>query len=186
MIKYLKNLLLLGVIATALTLVSCGDDDGDSGGNITGSLVGTWTGGTATVNSFTINGEDVSVFLEQYRDLLIESEEFTEEEADAFLEFFEEILIGGFTETFEGTITFNEDGTYESTDSEFGTETGTWELSGSTLTIDGGTEDELDVEVVSLTDSRFEGTIKEDVSEDLDGDGTSDDLSIDVTIVFTR
>ncbi len=186
-IKTLKNLLLLVVAVATLTLVACSEDDDDGPAGVTGDLIGTWTGGSATVNSFTINGEDISTFIDAFVQLLIEAGA-SQAEADAFAAEFEDELSAGFTEFFEGSITFNEDGTYNSTDAGV-TDDGTWELANNdqTIVFDKGTVDELEVQIVSLTDSRFEGLVQENETEDLDDDGTADDvLAVSITLVFTR
>lgn len=187
-INTIKNLLLLFTAVVALTLTSCSEDDGGDGtiaDDVAGTLEGTWTSGTVTVNSITIDGQDIAVFLEEFRQLLIELQ-VPEEEIDALLDEFEE----GFSEDFEdldGSLTFNADGTYEISDTS-GTDTGTWALSNNdeTLTLDGGTEDELVMNIVSLTDTRFEGLVTEEISEDLDEDGTTNEVAISVTFVLAR
>ena len=185
--KTLKNLLLLIVAFAILTFVSCAEDDDGPDGEISGTLIGTWTGGSATVNSFLVNGEDISSFIEDFIQLLIDSG-LSQEEANVFAEEFENGFAEGFTEIFEGTFTFNEDGTYSVTDSE-GSDSGTWELANDdqTVVIDRGTEDEIELEIVSLTESRFEGLIVEFIEDgDLDGDGIDDTIALSVSIVFTR
>ena len=185
MTKTLRNLLLLVIALATLTLVACSEDD-DGPAGITGDLIGTWTGGSATINSFTINGEDLSTFLDAFIQLLIDAGA-SQADADAFADEFEDELSAGFTEFFEGSITFDENGTYTSTDSE-GSDSGTWELTNNDQTIlfDKGTEDELEVEIVSLTDTRFEGLIQISETEDIDEDGTADILAASISLVFTR
>ena len=187
MTNYVRNLLLLLVAFTTLTFVACSEDDDGPDGEISGTIVGTWTGASATVNSFTINGEDISVFLDEFKQFLIDFGGSTQAEADAAIAELEALLQEGYTEVFDGTMTFNEDGTYEFTDST-GPESGTWELSndGRTLTFDPGTEDELAMSIVSLTDDRLEGAILFEESDDADLDGTDDTLSVSISIVFTR
>ena len=181
----IKNFLLLTLFTSMLVLFSCSEDE-PSGGEISGTLVGTWTDGTATINSFTINGEEISNFLETLKQLLI-GFGTPEAEADVFISELESELEEEFTETFEGTIEFKDDGTYVATDSE-GTDTGTWELidGNQSILFDKGTDDELTMRIVSLTDSRFEGLIEEVESGDIDDDGDSDTISVSVTIVLTR
>ena len=186
MIKTLKNLLLLAVAISTLTFVACSEDDDEGPEGTAGDLIGTWTGGSATLNSFTINGEDISDFFAELIQALIESG-FSEAEAEAFAMEFEDALSSGFTEPFEGSITFNEDGTYTSTDAE-GSDSGTWELTNNDQAIlfDKGSVDELEVAIVSLTDTRFEGLVEFSETEDIDEDGTADTIAVSVTIVFTR
>lgn len=185
-INTLRNLLLLLIAVATLTFISCSEDDDGPDGEVSGTLVGTWTNGSATVNSFLINGEDISVFIDDFIQLLVDAGSL-EEDALALADLFEDGLEEEFTEPYEGSITFNEDGTYSSSDSE-GSDSGTWELSNNNQTIifDKGTEDELEVEIVSLTDSRFEGIIEIAETDDLDEDGTADTFLISMTVVFTR
>jgi len=181
----IKDLLLLALFSSMLVLFSCSEDE-PSGGEISGTLVGTWTDGTATINSFTINGEEISNFLETLKQLLI-GFGTSEEQAEVFISELEGELKEEFTETFEGSIEFKDDGTYVATDSE-GADIGTWELidDNQSILFDKGTDDELTVRIVSLTESRLEGLIEEVETEDIDDDGDSDTISVSVTIVLTR
>ncbi len=186
-IKQIKNYLLLFVGISMLALMtSCSEDEDEIPGDVSGSIVGTWTGGTATLNSFTVNGEDFSVYIEALIQELIDAG-FPVEDAEAFFDDFEEAFVQGATETFDGTLTFNADGTYESTDSE-GTDTGTWELikNDESILIDKGTDEELEIQIISLSDSRFEGLIEDEEVDDFDDDGVDDTFAISVSITLTR
>ena len=189
-INTIKNLLLLFVFA-ALMLTSCSGDDGgdvvmdDEEMGAAGTLEGVWTSGTATINSITIDGQDLDDWLEDLRQELIEgglSEEdindILMQNTDAFTEGYEDL---------DGTLTFNSDGTYEINDSE-GSDTGTWELTNEdqTLILDQSTADELAMDIVSLTASRFEGLVEEELGLSNDEEGSNSIVAISATFVFER
>lgn len=182
---------LLMAFVFAFSITSCSDDDEDDNGgtpaDVAGTLEGTWTSGTVTVNSITINGEDfTSYFSEQFQPL-VDAGFLTQAEADALAAEFEGELTTSYQEDIEGSITFNPNGTYQTIDDD-GTLSGTWSLTNNdqTLLIDEGTEDELSLQIVSLTNSRLEATYSEIETEDVDGDGMGETLNVSITYVFTR
>jgi len=174
--KIIKNyLLLLTIISVAL--FSCSDDNDEGPVGVSGSLIGEWSASSAQVDELTINGQDFSTFLSG---LGLPTE---------FVELFEEEFAGDdLIDEFVFDITFNEGGTYLLEDTD-GSETGTWELisNNSKILLDKGTEDEFEMDIVELTDVRLETSISEvDNSEDIDEDGTNDEISLSISLIFTR
>ncbi len=176
MTKLIKSLLLLAVAISALTLVSCSEDDDDGPSGVSGTLVGSWESASVTIDEITVNGQDLVAYLQGIG--------FPQE----LIDFFEAGLAEGTEESFAIDLEFRADGTYTATD-ETGSENGTWELTnGDTVILfDKGTENEFEMTIVSLTDTRFEGSVMDvDNSEDIDEDGTNDELSISLTLVLTK
>jgi hypothetical protein len=167
-LKLLKlNMLIL---ASAIFLITSCKKDEDSGGN-NNELVGKWT---VTSSSFqiTIDGLD-------FVDYLIEMLGLTEEQA-------QDIASGFESEDLSGTIEFKSDGTYEAV-SDSGTETGTWELNGNTLTMDKGTIDETNLTVSTLTSSKLVIEYNEsDNSTDWDLDGTNDTMTMEMRVEASK
>jgi len=156
--------------------------------DVAGSLEGTWTISSASLESIAINGEDFTIFFQDLFQDLLDLGFVTQAEVDESINLFESEIEGDFTDEFEGMLTFNANGTYTIADSE-GMDTGMWNLKNGdkTLVIDEGTEFEVEIDIVSLTNSRFEGSITEsDNSEDIDEDGTDDELEIVLNLIFTK
>ncbi|MFK7953512.1 MAG: DUF4923 family protein [Ekhidna sp.] len=182
-----KNILnqigLLLVAVSVLTFTSCSEDDEPTAGgegNVSTTILGTWTTGSFTVSELSINGGSIADF---FAGLGLEGELL--DQLVAGLESgFEEDLAGSGNVAF----TFNADGTYSVTDSE-GTESGTWELNSSEtmITFDEGDESEFTMDVVSITATKFVGAFTEtDSSEDLDEDGSNDTIKITAQLILER
>ena len=88
---------------------------------------------------------------------------------------------------FTGTIQFKSDGTY-TTNLGGTTDSGTWSLSadGKKLTIDSNTDDPITADITELTSNKLTVTLTEIVDEDLNSDGTPENITVNVTIPFTR
>lgn len=172
-----NKLLLLLVAVSLITFTSCSDDDEPGGGtDVSGTLIGSWNSGSVEINEITINGESLSSF---YAGLGLPQE---------FIDQIEDALAAGASESFAIDLQFNADGTYSATDEE-GTETGNWELTNNDTKIlfDKGTADEFELDIVELTATRFEGEISEvDNSEDIDEDGTNDEIVINVSLILNK
>ncbi|GEM_PF-1992695 len=181
----LFKLFSLCAVALMLLFTGCGDDDSAPDG-VAGTIVGTWTGASATFDSFLIDGQDVSALIEELRQVLIDLGG-SEAEADEFAQEFEDSLTEALTESFEGTFTFKADGTYEVSDDQ-GTDSGTWEVTNNdqALLFDRGTTDELEIEIVSYSDTRFEGLVDIEEQDDIDDDGSANTIAATLRIVFTR
>jgi hypothetical protein len=153
-------------------MTSCNkDDDGNSSTN-EDDLIGVWTINSANSNAdISING--VSIV-----DYFMDTFDLTEAEAEEFASLFEFEL--------SGTIEFNSNGTYVA-DIEDGTETGTWELNNNTITMDKGTEDEVDFQIKSLTSSKLVIEFSETSSdEDIDEDGTPETMKVDMHLELSK
>lgn len=172
MTKHLKIGSLLLIVTAMLTFTSCdSDDDKDPSGE--SLIVGTWTYESSTVD---IKVDDVDLI-----EYLIDVLELGEEEAeDLELEWQEDFDLGIESWEFEADGTF----TYEA-DEE--TATGTWSLSndGKTLTITESGESQS-AEVETLTSGVLELYISDSFDEDLNEDGTDEELSIEVTIKLEK
>lgn len=161
--------LLLFVAITSLVFQGCNKD----GENVSeGDIEGTWN---VAVSNFdmTINGQGLDQF-------------FTESEATIY----EAILKATYQEGFEETIIeFKSNGTYIATSADEDPETGKWTLNsdGSQLTLNGGSSDEISLDIKSSSkNSLVLGyTIIED-SEDMDDDGTNDELKISFELNLTK
>ena len=151
--------------------VSCSDDDEED--NL---LVGTWSIQTTDIDVL-VNGEDYVDYLVNTFGLSMAeaqlSEVGLEEEASVFDDDVTLSLSssGNYTamegsESFEGTWTANADNTM--------------------ITFDQGTSDEIAFNIVTLTDSQMVLEVTEEEQEDLDDDGTSETLSISISMTFTR
>jgi hypothetical protein len=144
------------LLVSVFILTSCEKDEESK----EDQLIGKWNI-TSVETVITINGKDII-------DYFMEDLGLSQSEAEEFAEWF--------TFDITGTIEIKSDGTYETVfDGE--TDSGTWELVDNTLTLDKGTNDEVEVEIISITSSKlvFE-MVESDNSEDFDEDGTNDNL----------
>ena len=160
----IRNFIFLS--ALALTVFACNDEDSTSP-NIEELLIGHWITTEIEVIT-TIAGQPV-------KDYLINVEGVPPAEAamqDSFLN-------AELVKELEVELTINEDHTYESVFG-WGMDSGTWSLSedGKTLTlIEGG--EEIIATIHSITDSRLEATLGDEIEFDIDGDPGTPDITID-------
>lgn len=176
MSNYLKTRFLILLTITAFVFVSCSDDDDETPEGPSGQIVGSWQSSTVDVGDLEINGES---FVDFYTALGVPQMVIDQLEST-----FESSASQGFEVDFE----FKADGTYEAEDSE-GTYNGTWELTSNDtkLLFDKGTTDEFEFDIAALTDSRLELAYTEsDNSEDIDLDGTNDEITFTISIVLTK
>ncbi len=174
----LKNVLYLLIIPLSLAfMISCSEDD-DDGGDIgsRSDLIGTWTVDGVTFE-FTIDGVDIITWL-------VDNLGLSTEDADEFRGIFEAAFEEGFI---SGTITFDDDGTYQST---IGGEadSGDWELNGSTLTIQSSApgDSPTNIEITTLTSSSAVLSFSETEEEDFDDDGTREELAITIEMTLSK
>ncbi|SNT27166.1 hypothetical protein SAMN05421640_3083 [Ekhidna lutea] len=176
MIKTTAKTLLQSLLLVILSVfIACSEDEGITAG-VSGKLIGSWNSGSVAVTDITINGDDLATY---YTNLGISPD---------LIEQIETALESEIEQGFQIDIEFKSDGTYTSTDSE-GTDSGTWELTSNDTKVlfDKGTEDELEVNIVSLTESMFVGSFTQvDDSEDIDEDGINDELSISISITLNK
>lgn len=154
-------------------IVSCNDDDENPSNS--DLLIGKWSISTTTIE-MNLNGKS----LVQY---LVQDVGLSQAEAEMFEEMFEDMLL----ETFVGTIEFKADKTaiYNiGGDSD----TGTWRLSsdGKTLYLDEGTIDEMTVTIVELTSSKLSIEMTQSEEEDLDEDGTDENVIVEVSMTLSH
>ena len=167
------NYLILGLLSLGL-LASCGGDD-EEATDLQGDIVGTWRGQSM---SFTVDGLSLRDYVKKlYADLGIP---ITDEELEAFTEETESDA-----EELASVLEFKSDGTLLITDNEDGTvESGTWVISGNTLTIDDG-DDAGIFTIERLTGSELHLLAQLDEDADLGLEG-SEDAVIRWLFTFTR
>jgi hypothetical protein len=160
---------IFAVLLTALIFSSCKKDTKSD------PIIGTWTAGTTT---FTATVGDLT--LNQY---FVEVMGLTQEEADSYTAIYELILQQAFT----GTMTMKSNNTYTSTLG--GTaDSGTWSLNSdqSELTITSGTDGPTTLDVVELTSSKLRLHTTEITQEDLNSDGTDENITVTIDVTFTK
>jgi hypothetical protein len=166
--SYLKFLFIIGIMFVFVSYVGCNnDDDEDSKESL---LIGVWTITNADVEA-SVGGVPI---LDYLTDVL----EYSQLEAEEFLNFIEAMLLPNFT----GTIEFKENHTYVTT---FGgdVDDGTWNLnsSGDLITLDDGTIDEMTINVTTLTATTLVGSSSIIESVDINGDMVPD---VDITLTI--
>lgn len=166
LLSHFKILLFIGILAFVYT--GCSDDDNGGNPSPEDNLIGTWTVDNADLTMMVGN--------QSLTDFLIDAGA-SQQEAELIVQLFEVFLLA----EVNGSITFKDDHTYVS---NFGgsPDDGEWDLSsdGKTLTLDAGTVDEVQIEVVSLTSSTANMIFAQTVLQDLDDDPMTPDVPIDV------
>jgi hypothetical protein len=162
--NFLANILACLFIIFAL---SCKKDNDSSS-----LLVGTWNT-TNSVLEVTIDGID-------YVEYLVNELGYTQEDAEAILTLYQN---GG-----PSQIIFRENGTYIASFVDDDPESGTWRLSEDekTLTIIPEDDDELIIEIVSLTESSLEVIITNQEMGDVNEDGDDELIIYTQTMNFSR
>lgn len=171
LLSHLKLLLFIG----AFIIVFTGCKDEENGGSPeVNNLLGTWTVDNVDISAM-VGGQSLT-------DWFINVGGLSAENAAIAYAIFETFLLAEVS----GSITFKDDNTYVSS---FGgsPDDGTWSLSsdGKTLTLDAGTVDEVQINVISLTNSTAHMVFAQQILEDLDDDPLTPDVPIDVEADMT-
>lgn len=167
----LQLLLLFGVLSVFISYTGCNNDEEDPEVN---PLIGIWT--ISDVSLVTEFGE-MSV-----KEFLMEVGGLSEIEASGYALLFESLLDA----TFNGTIEFKEDNTYESYIAGE-TEEGTWHLNsdGDELTLNSGTPNEAVVSVLTLTEDTLELSLSTSELANIDDESMIPDLDISIAVEMT-
>lgn len=138
-------------------------------------ILGKWTISTTTMDLFLDNKALTQYLVDEFAVSQQEAEDFTNMLRDSLLEFF------------TGTITFKDNNTYQ-TDLGGDPDSGTWSLSadGKTLLLDEGTIDETEITIVTLNSSTLKITMTQEDAEDLDEDGISEVISVEISMTLNK
>jgi len=158
------------ILIAGLTVTSCKKSSSTSE-----SLVGKWTAGTPVITMM-VGTKTLSQY---YTDVM----GLTAAQALQYTTAINLVAM----QSFSGTITFKSDNTYTSNLGGV-TDTGTWSLSsdGKTLTVTPTGEAPQVITISSLTANSLKATFAESLSEDLNGDGTNETITISADLPFTR
>lgn len=171
-----KFLFFISVVSAFSILISCENDDDKK--PEPHKIVGTWTFGPMDYEA-NVNGQDFVTFL-------VETYGISESEAEKIED---QNLGDALEDEFQGSITFKEDGTYESNDGS-SNETGTYTLDSSetNLTINPDDEDEQSVvfEVTEFTNNKLSLEYAMEYEEDITQDGVSEEIEILMDIFLTK
>jgi hypothetical protein len=161
--------------ATALLGISaCSDDDENFSES---DIIGIWT--------ITSASADASVGSMSLVDYLVENLGLSQLEAQAL----ETAFSQGFANGFDGTVEMKADNTYIAEFGDDPTETGTWELlEGGTVLrlLETGEDTPTVLDVVSLTSSTMVLEFSETESDDLNFDGTDEELTILIEMTLQK
>ena len=168
-----KFLLLFGALSFFVFITSCNNDD-EKVANA--DLIGLWTIDEVNADA-TIGGQSIT-------DYFIDVLGASEIEAGIAAAFIESIIQATFSGT--GTIEFKDNNTYIS---NIGGEIddGTWSVSsdGKTVTLDGGTVDEMIINIISLSGNTLKISFNEVETEDIDDNPVTPDVAIDILVEMT-
>ncbi|ADR20926.1 hypothetical protein MATR_14480 [Marivirga tractuosa] len=137
-----------------------------------GEIEGKWNVSDLSFD-FTINGEDFSDY-------------FSDDPSTADL--VESILTASYQDSFGGTLEFKSDGSYVATGDNNSTDEGTWSVNsdGTVLTLDGGTAEEFAFDIVTSTNSSLVLQFTQTESQDIDFDGTVDEVSTSLNLSLSK
>lgn len=167
---------LIAMMATALCMVSCGDDDDDTP-NLS-PIVGTWNYSSHDY-SWTINDQDFIPFL-------VENLNISEQEAQLFQALIETQVDEEMA--FEGTsIIFSQDGKFSAREAGVEVGSGTYSLQNNNsvlvLTSDDGVQE---FEVQELTNNKMVIAFAGEEQEDLTGDDQPEDIGFNLDVTFLK
>lgn len=167
----LTLLLIFGALSVLISYTGCNNDDEEPEIN---PLIGIWT--ISDVDLVTEFG-DMSV-----KEFLMDVGGLSEIEASGYAILFESLLDA----TFNGTIEFKEDNTYESYIAGE-KEEGTWHLNstGDELTLNSGTTDEAVVSVLTLTEDTLKLSLSTSELANIDDESMIPDLDISIAVEMT-
>jgi len=169
----------LPVFFTGLILSGCKkDEDEDDNKTPQELIVGTWTLGTPTY-SVMIGTKTLVQWLKDEMDLSDTEAQMFAQMINAAIE--EEMGAGS------GTVTIKSDGTYTA-NMDGDDDSGTWSLSadGKKVTIDSDSGDPMIFDVVTLTSSKLAMKMTETMNEDLNDDDVPEQMTVSVTMNFTK
>ena len=171
-VKFINLRNFIPIIILELILSSCSKD---SNPTPTDYMIGTWNTQSSTFTA-TINGKTMTQYL-------IDDMGLTSTEAVIYIALFNAQIQQSFT----GTIQMKSDNTYIS-NLGGSTDTGTWSLSsdGKKLTTDIGNTMSMTLDVIELTSSILHLKGTETVTEDINGDNTSETIIVAFDLTFTK
>jgi len=170
----MRNFIWIFIVSTVLISGCSKDDEPVNQAEL--DLVGEWTAKEFSLG-LTINGTPFLEWLEEETDL-----------SESEIELFVDLLIEGFSAELSGTIEFFGDHTFLS---QFGSdpeESGTWLLTNNneTLTITNSNNESSIWIVITLTSTTLMVGLEETDSDDLDGDGTDEDIVTSIELTFEK
>lgn len=158
------------VLFTGMAITSCKKDS-----NTVTLDGGTWTAGTPTFTTMV----GTKTLTQYYTDVM----GLTADQAAQYSAIVNLALMQSFT----GTIQFKSDHTYAA---NLGgkPDSGTWNLSadGKKLTISSSTSNPVTADITTLTSNKLTVSVVDTVSDDLNGDGIPETITVNFTVPFTR
>lgn len=174
--KHIKNHSWIIIFFSAILISGCSDDDNPIS-QAESDLIGIWTG-----KSFSLDMRvDGTPILQWYQEEL----GLTDTDAQQFIE----VIVEGLAEGFSGTIEFKADGTFASNFGGDPKETGTWLLTDNDkkLTITDTSDNSSTVyDIITLNSTTLTIRFSETDSQDLDGDGTNENITMTFELTLEK
>jgi len=153
------------------SIISCTEEDPQT----EELILGKWTVESSMIDIYFDDQSLVNYFMDVYEISMVQAE------------LLEHNLLEVYLDSFQGTITFKGDNTYEI---DFGEEfdSGLWMLSadGKVLTFDKGTVDETVATIIKLSSSALVVEMVEYEEGDIDGDEKDDSIELHVTMTLKK
>jgi Lipocalin-like domain (DUF4923) len=166
--KFIRNFSL--IILAGFVFAACSKKNGTSN-----DLVGTWTSGTSTITAM-VGSKTLTQY---FTDVVGLSSTVAQQYTNLFNQTAQQSIAGSIQVKSDGTYTSTLGGTND---------TGTWKLSSDskTLTVDPSSGTPITFNVVELTSSRLHVTFTQTDSQDLNGDGVPETITINIDLTFTK
>ena len=163
------------IFITGVVLISgCNNDEPEDQAKL--DLIGTWTATEVSVG-ITVNGTPLLQWIQDALDL-------SDTEAQGFAELFIQELASSLS----GTATFNADNSYSLQLGNDPVENGTWLLSNNNqiLILTQSNNETSELEVITLNATTLKLGFEETETDDLDDDGTDDELVLNLSLTFEK
>ncbi len=158
------------VLIIGLVFSACSKDK-----KTTDNLIGTWTVGTATYNTM-VGSRTLTQYFTDVMGL-----------SDAEAQIYSAVVNQSIQQSFSGTIQIKTDNTYSAT---LGgkSDTGTWSLNSdrTQLTIVSGSDGTQLFDIVQLTSSVLKVKLTNQISQDLNNDGTPESITVTADVTFNK
>jgi hypothetical protein len=169
-IKHISSGNVILILMVGLVLSGCSNDK-----KTTDNLVGTWTVGTSSFTTM-VGTRTLTQYFTEVMGLSAAEAQLSSAVVNQTIQ-----------QSFSGTIQIKSDNTYSAT---LGgkNETGTWNLNsdGTQLTIVSGSSGTQVFDIVQLTSSVLKVRLTNQVSEDLNSDGTPESITVTADVTFNK
>jgi hypothetical protein len=173
----ITRVLAILLLVLPMVFLSCEKDE-DSSSVDTDKIIGLWNYQSVELDA-TVNGKTPIAFVMDEFDV-------PEVVAQVMVDEFMDELEDDFLSEFPNSIDIKANGTYVVTFTDSSTDNGDWEVSGDKLIVDKGSVYEMQMTIVSLTDTKLIVKLTDSQKEDITEDGIDETMSVTATITYIK